>query len=264
MYMKGETGTLEILLGSSDIIEFLSNVDMVQRIYDNDMDILKQIKQQYAEIEEQKNTLESLKAQLEEEQQQKQTKQDELEQQKDSVETLQAQVASDNDALEAQIDQLNEEADELTALLQQQQKSNQISSSTTSTYSGGIMAWPVPGYTSLSSQYGYRTHPILGTKKFHSGLDIPAPKGTSIVAANDGTVIFSGVKGGYGNCIMVDHGGGTVTLYGHCSSLVASVGQTVKRGETIAKVGSTGQSTGNHCHFEVRINGSTTNPTAYL
>ncbi len=237
---------------------------MVQRIYDNDMDILQQIKDQYAEIEKQKQTLESLKAQLEDEQQQQKAKQSELEQQKSSVQELQAKVAADNDALSAQIDELNDEANELTAELQRQQAAKQISSSATSTYGGGVMGWPVTGYTSISSPYGYRTHPILHTKKFHSGLDIPAPRGTSIVAANAGTVIFAGTKGGYGNCIMVDHGGGIVTLYGHCSSLVASVGQTVSRGQTIAKVGSTGQSTGNHCHFEVRVNGSTVSPNSYL
>lgn len=264
MYMNGGTGMLEILLGSASISDFLTNVDMVQRIYDNDMDILQKIKDQYTEIDNQKKTLESLKAQLEDEQQQQKAKQSELEQQKSSVEELQAKVAADNDALSAQIDELNDEANELTAELQRQQAAQQISSSTTSTYGGGIMSWPVPGYTSISSPYGYRTHPILHTKKFHSGLDIPAPRGTSIVAASAGTVIFAGTKGGYGNCIMVDHGGGIVTLYGHCSSLVASVGQSVTKGQTIAKVGSTGQSTGNHCHFEVRVNGSTVSPNSYL
>ncbi len=264
MYMNGGTGMLEILLGSASISDFLTNVDMVQRIYDNDMDILQKIKDQYTEIDNQKKTLESLKAQLEDEQQQQKAKQSELEQQKSSVEELQAKVAADNDALAAQIDELNDEANELTAELQRQQAAQKISSSTTSTYGGGIMSWPVPGYTSISSPYGYRTHPILHTKKFHSGLDIPAPRGTSIVAASAGTVIFAGTKGGYGNCIMVDHGGGIVTLYGHCSSLVASVGQSVTKGQTIAKVGSTGQSTGNHCHFEVRVNGSTVSPNSYL
>ena len=126
------------------------------------------------------------------------------------------------------------------------------------------MAWPVPSSSRITSPYGYRTHPILRTRSFHSGVDIAAPTGTPIVAANDGTVIYSGTRGGYGKCIIIDHGGGTATLYAHCSQLLVSSGTTVSRGSTIAKVGSTGQSTGPHCHFEVRINGSTTEPMAYL
>ena len=264
MYMNGETGMLEILLGSSSIADFLTNVDMIQKIYDNDMDVLKQIKEQYAEIDAQKKNLETLKEQLVSEQQTQVYKKNELSTQKSNVQTLQKEVASDNAALEAQIDQLNAEAQSLTAQLQSQMKSSSVSSSATSTYGGGEMAWPVPGYSSISSPYGYRIHPILKVKKFHSGIDIPAAKGTAIVAANAGKVIFAGTKSGYGSCIMVDHGGGVVTLYAHCSALTASNGQSVTRGQTIAKVGSTGQSTGNHCHFEVRVNGSTTNPTAYL
>ena len=120
------------------------------------------------------------------------------------------------------------------------------------------------GSSRISSPYGYRIHPILHTKKFHSGIDIPSPTGTPIVAANAGTVIFSGNRSGYGKCVIIDHGGGIITLYGHCNELLVSSGQSVSRGSTIAKVGSTGRSTGPHCHFEVRINGATTDPMQYL
>ena len=115
-----------------------------------------------------------------------------------------------------------------------------------------------------SSYYGYRLHPILKVKKFHTGIDIPAPTGTSIVAAGEGTVIYSGTLGGYGKTIMIDHDGGIVTLYGHNSSLLVKEGQDVKRGDIIAKAGSTGMSTGPHCHFEVRKNGVYEDPVPWL
>ncbi len=264
MYKSGETGMLEVLLGSTSISDFLSNVDMIQKIYSNDKDILRQIKEQYDIIKEQKTILETLKNELQAEQDQQKEKQSDLEARITELEKLQKQVESDNKALEEQIDALNKEADSLTNMLRQEQAAAKVSSSTTSSYGGGIMAWPVPSSSRITSKYGYRNHPILKTNKFHSGLDIAATSGSPIVAASSGTVIMSKTNGGYGKCIMIDHGGGVVTLYGHCSSLISKVGDKVSKGQTIAKVGSTGQSTGPHCHFEVRINGSTTDPTAYL
>lgn len=264
MYKNGETSILEILLGSSSLDEFMTNVDMVQRIYSNDVDVLENIQTQYDAIEEERERLVTLKNQLSTQENEQKTKKSDLESKKSEVETLQSQVESDNDALEAQIDELNKEANELTALIQQEQRSQTASSSTTSKYTGGVFTWPCPGNYRISSYYGYRIHPILHTRKLHTGLDIPATTGTPIVAAADGTVIMSKYYSGYGNCIMVDHGGGLVSVYGHCSALKASVGQSVTRGQTIALVGSTGQSTGPHLHFEVRVNGQRTSPLAYL
>ena len=128
------------------------------------------------------------------------------------------------------------------------------------------MLWPVAASgTVITSNYGIREHPIQGVVKQHTGLDIGgAALGTPVVAAADGVVTYAGWLGGYGNCVMINHGDGVVTLYGHGNKILTTVGKEVKQGETIMEVGSTGNSTGPHLHFEVRINGSYTNPLNYV
>ncbi len=126
----------------------------------------------------------------------------------------------------------------------------------------GALAWPVDGY--VSSRFGYRTHPITGKKRLHTGIDVAAGHGTPIYAANRGTVIFAGWYGGYGNAIVIDHGGGLSTLYAHQSRLRVSTGAKVALGDRIGDVGSTGFSTGAHLHFETRENGVPVDPMKYL
>lgn len=122
--------------------------------------------------------------------------------------------------------------------------------------------WPCRG--EITSYFGWRTHPIFGTTKYHSGMDIAVDYGTPIHAADSGTVVYSGWLGGYGYCVMIDHGGGLVSLYGHNQSLNVYEGQYVAKGTVIAAAGSTGYSTGPHCHFEVRLHGEVTEPLNYL
>ncbi len=122
--------------------------------------------------------------------------------------------------------------------------------------------WPVDA--PATSEYGYRNHPVFGKRKFHNGIDLGSPGGTPIATSNDGVVIFAGVRGGYGNTVLVDHGGGITTLYGHMSELGSTEGQTVARGDIIGFVGQTGTATGNHLHFEVRVDGGPVNPRNYL
>lgn len=122
--------------------------------------------------------------------------------------------------------------------------------------------WPVVG--TVTSGYGYRIHPVYGTRKLHSGLDVGAPRGTPITATSGGTVIFAGWRGGYGSTVILDHGAGLTSLYAHMSQIGVSVGATVDRGDVVGLVGATGTATGNHLHFEIRVNGVATNPRPYL
>ena len=131
-------------------------------------------------------------------------------------------------------------------------------------YIGGELAWPVPGYTRITSKYSMRVHPITGQYKLHTGVDIGAPEGANFVAANDGIVTKAEYNAAYGNMVIIDHGGGVQTLYAHGSEIVAQIGQTVTAGDEILKVGSTGYSTGPHAHFEIRVNGQTIDPLKFL
>lgn len=278
MYMNGEVGYLEVLLGSGTFSELMSNLDMITRIYEQDEEFMDQLQTQYDAIAQTKRELETLNIELENKQSQLEAQKASLQSDKTEAEALRADVQQDIDAQNALIDDLNAAAEQITALIREEQRKaaeaqqNSSSSSNGGTVSGGsntsfvggAFCLPAPSYTRISSYYGYRIHPITGTKKMHTGVDFAAPSGSKCVAANSGTVIYSGWYSGYGNTVIIDHGGGISTLYAHNSALLVSKGQKVSKGQQIAKIGSTGNSTGPHCHFEVRVNGRHTNPMSYL
>lgn len=174
----------------------------------------------------------------------------ELEQQR----SLLASLEQDEEFFENELAGLEKEQARIEQLISERQRSTGTAP--------GVLARPVPGR--LSSSFGYRTHPILGIKKLHTGTDFSAPSGTPIQAAAAGTVILATYYGGYGNAVVVDHGGGMTTLYAHQTSVAVAVGEEVATGQTIGFVGSTGLSTGPHLHFEVRIDGKPVDPAAYL
>lgn len=257
MYKNGNTGYLEVLLSAGNIKDFLSRQEMIQSIAEYDKELIRYMKEQRDLIEEKKVELEGQRASLEVTRSKLESRKRDLEKVSREKEELMGRLAQDIKSFEAEYDKLNDFAKEIESKIVKLQRN-------TGPYSGGKMDWPVPGHSRISSPYGYRIHPIFKTKKLHTGIDIPAPTGTSITAAAAGTVIYSDWLGGYGKVVMLDHGGGIVTLYAHNSSLSVSEGQTVQRGATIARAGSTGNSTGPHLHFEVRKDGTYVDPIPWL
>lgn len=256
MYKNGDVGLLEILIGSESITDFMTNLDMAQKIFDNDVEVLEQLEERHRVLDGYRNDLENLQAQLQAKKQQKASKQDELAVSRGNVAKLKTEVAGDNKSLEAQVDALNKEADALVAEILKLQGGGD--------YIGGAMAWPAPTSKRITSKFGYRLHPILKVNKLHTGIDIGVGSGNNIVAVNSGKVIKAAWNNSYGYMVMIDHGGGIVTLYAHNSSLKVKTGDMVERGQVIALSGSTGMSTGPHLHFEVRVNGQYKNPLSYL
>lgn len=256
MYENSEFTYIDALTESKSIIDFLERLELISTISKKDKEIVEDIKQAKREISFKKQLAVGQKEQV-------QILADE------SLNTINSLTAT-RASLDNQIKEINErlkklEQEEDKLIKQSNDLVNQIKNlQKKGSYAGGSMTWPCPSSSTISSYYGNRLHPILKKYKMHTGIDISAKQGASIVAANKGTVIMSGWQSGYGYTVVVDHGGGITTLYAHCSKLLVKVGQTVSAGETIAKVGSTGMSTGPHLHFEVRKNGSTTNPLNYV
>ena len=281
MYKRGNVNYLEVILNSRDIEELLRNNEIISSIARADRELIEFIQEQIDTIKETEERLQidkakvsASKAAVENERQSYQAAVDAknnymkvLESNLDLYKAEFEKAQANWDSLDAEIVRLQKQiseqkkAEEAAARRATRVHSNITVSS--GPRNGQSYTWPLPGHYSISSPFGYRMHPILGYSKFHSGVDIPAPSGTPIVAAKSGTVIMSQLMSGYGNVVMVDHGD-TVTVYAHCSALNVGVGESVKAGDVIAFVGSTGLSTGAHLHFEVRVNGSPVNPLGYV
>ena len=259
IYESGETSYLDVLLNTKSISEFISTYFYLSEMVKNDTEILQDLERERNKIETAKETLAKQKEQLKIVRNNKE---------RTSIVLENTRVLQNNykNKLTEEEKRLQEEIEKYEAELRQVQA--EIIFLTTSElgeeYQGGIMAWPVPGYTRITSEYGIRFHPILHIYKIHTGIDIGAPTGANFVAASDGIVIKAGFNSAYGNMVVIDHGGGISTLYAHGSEILVQVGQSVKRGEPILKVGSTGYSTGPHAHFEVRIKGQAVQPLNYL
>jgi murein DD-endopeptidase MepM/ murein hydrolase activator NlpD len=258
MYMSNDATVLSVLFGSSTFAEFLSAAETTQRIADHDDKLIKELTAQKQQIEADKATIEQARKQIEADKAALESKQNQLNQAKAaSTETLISLQALEKKTgmTYRQIVAEMEKADaELQWFIQQNQGGGELSP-------GGWL-WPVAGYTRISDGFGNRI--LNGVQQFHKGIDIPAAYGHPVRAAKSGVVIRADFSSSYGNIVVIDHGGGFSTAYAHNSSLKVSQGQVVSQGQTIALVGSTGWSYGNHCLFEVRINGVVQNPLNYV
>lgn len=259
MQENGPATYLEVLLSSQDFSELLERFDLMKEIIAQDVKLMEAIKAKRAEIEERKQDLEKKKKELLDLQAATQEKKAAIEASSREKERLLAETQKQKEAYERALDELEQTSRELEYAIRQLQSK---SGSSTVSRGKGAMLWPTAGR--ISSYFGPRVHPIFKTEKVHTGLDIAAPAGQTVVAAADGTVIMADWYGGYGKTVVIDHGGGISTLYGHTSVILVSVGQKVRRGQAIARVGSTGFSTGPHLHFEVRVNGTPQNPLGWL
>ncbi|MDD5603008.1 MAG: peptidoglycan DD-metalloendopeptidase family protein [Eubacteriales bacterium] len=258
MYQNDNRSYVAVLMESQDVGDFFQRLEYMVRFAKEDKRIMQAITDLKADLEMKKALLAEEKARKENLANQQLAYISQLSATQAYIDVTIRQTSAEYDYWRRQEDAFASQAQEWSRLILSYQGKDTVY------YAGGGMIWPAPGYTFISSDYGMRPHPILGVYKMHTGIDINAPWGASIVAANDGIVIFSGYQSGYGNVIIIDHGGGIATLYAHCSSLLVWAGAIVDKGMLIAKAGSTGLSTGPHLHFEVRYNGQMVDPKNYV
>jgi murein DD-endopeptidase MepM/ murein hydrolase activator NlpD len=261
MIKRGNVSYLEIVLRSKSTQDLLTRVSVLKHVAKYDTKKLQEIRDSMTEVEELKEKLLEEKAEVVALKEEQDAKKAVLDGYRAESQAIIDKLQKDINSYEAQYKAAKKAEEAARAAAYRAQTSG--SYSVPSNFVGGQFAWP-SNTTLVTSPYGYRVHPVLGNQRFHSGVDIGAPYGSSIFAANSGTVIVSGYNsGGYGNYVVISHGGGYSTLYAHCSSLLVSAGQQVSKGQVIAKCGSTGMSTGPHIHFEIQLNGKTTNPMSY-
>ena len=258
----GEVSYLDVLLRSKSLPDFLSSIYFMRQITEVDIDTMNEVYKKKEEISLYKQKIENENAQTKI----IKAKAEQMSIVLNNTRSLQQGYVN---SLQENEKKLN---DEITAYKNEQLRIEMLIMQISTTpnvniqFTGGYLIWPVAvNGTVITSPYGYREHPIQGVVKLHQGLDIGgASFGAPIVAALDGIVSYAGELGSYGNCVMIDHGNGITTLYAHGQKILTEKGKVVKQGDLIMEVGSTGNSTGPHCHFEVRVNGYTQDPLKYV
>lgn len=301
LYEAGDTTYLDMLLTSGSITDFISSYYLVAQLTKCDTEVLNAIENTKKEIEDDKKELETKKQEIDKTKSLITEKNEKLKNDKNTKQAKVNSLTEKEKSIQGQIDEYDAEMKKIEAAerakaaedarkkAEEDAKKNQTSTgnkgntgttgnngttggagatggSSGTVTSSGKMTWPIPGYKNITSNFGYRVHPIYGTWKLHSGIDVGAPTGAKFVAADSGTVLIAsyGYNGGYGNYVVISHGNGITTRYAHGTTILVSAGQKVTKGTPVLTVGSTGASTGPHAHFEVRVNGTAVNPLNYI
>lgn len=258
---EGTASYLEMILQSESLTGFLSSIERVTSMMDFDRSLMSELSAQLKVLQDEKVVLETIRTEQQELKESLSAKVTELEEKIKEEESYIERMLANEAEYEKEYEKAKAAEKEANAAIEKLLAERQKSSS--GPYWGGEFIWPVDAkYNYISSGYGWRN--LWGRSDFHLGIDIPGKYGSNIYASNGGTVVIATWHYSYGYYVVIDHGGGYSTLYGHNSKLLVKVGDKVEQGDVIAKMGSTGNSSGNHCHFEVRINGKTQNPLNYV
>ena len=262
MEEEGNASYISVLLAANSFSDLLTRVEIIRDVMNHDQKLMDQLQETRVQIEEKKAAIEDSRAQQAAAKEKLTDRQSSLQKQSAEAGQLVQSLSSQEEEYKKAY---NEAESAMSSTKSELKKLLDAQKSGSTTYVGGTFLWPTPGYTSITSPYGMRFDPIFKTQKKHTGIDIGAPRGAKIVAANSGTVITAGFSSrGYGNYVVINHGGGKSTLYAHMSKILVSKGDKVNKGDQIGLVGSTGYSTGPHLHFEILINGNDTNPMNYF
>ena len=272
IYINGRLSYLDVVVGSKDFSDFANRMEMLKRILQSDMDLINTIKTEREEIASKKAKLEEDRAKVLELEKVAQEKQNLINQKKAERQAVLERAMNDRDTAERAYNELMASSASITAMLQQRAAERAAAAAAASQSGGGGGATWVQGTGQLAapvnapitSDFGWRIHPIYGTRRLHAGTDFGVDEGTPVHAADGGVVVEAGWISGYGYTVIIDHGNGMSTLYAHNSDVAVSPGQTVSKGQVVSYSGNTGGSTGPHLHFEVRINGEPTDPMGYL
>ena len=258
IYINGQINYLDVLFGAKDFQDFFTRMDLLKRVIQQDYDLVQvvfaektAIETSQKELEKDKTAKEKLVASAADRKKEAEKKQAAKQAIIDKMETdraTQERIINENLAASKEVEQMI--------------RNSRYQPASPALSGGGALNWPLGG--PITSPFGWRVHPITGASRFHSGIDIGGDYGDTIHAAGAGIVSYAGWISGYGYAVIIDHGSGISTLYGHNQALLVSEGQSVSQGQAIAECGSTGNSTGPHCHFEVRVDGEPVDPMGYL